>query len=56
MVKEAIDEDLAEGYRDMDARELRKLNQVLFVLIHISSSLLCSLMFWLLLYMVMALK
>lgn len=31
MVKKAIDEDLAEGYRDMDARELRKLNQVLFV-------------------------
>jgi malate dehydrogenase (decarboxylating) len=27
VVKEAIDEDLAEGYRDMDARELRKLNQ-----------------------------
>lgn len=28
MVKEAIEEDLAEGYREMDARELRKLSQV----------------------------
>ncbi|KAK2978673.1 hypothetical protein RJ640_028835, partial [Escallonia rubra] len=27
VVKEAIDEDLAEGYRDMDPRELRKLSQ-----------------------------
>ncbi|XP_019055378.1 PREDICTED: NAD-dependent malic enzyme 62 kDa isoform, mitochondrial-like [Nelumbo nucifera] len=27
VVKEAIKEDLAEGYRDMDSRELRKLNQ-----------------------------
>lgn len=27
VVKEAIEEDLAEGYRDMDARELHKLNQ-----------------------------
>ncbi|KAF7137276.1 hypothetical protein RHSIM_Rhsim07G0039600 [Rhododendron simsii] len=27
VVKEAIEEDLAEGYREMDARELRKLNQ-----------------------------
>ncbi|KAI3418654.1 uncharacterized protein J3R85_013604 [Psidium guajava] len=26
VVKEAIEEDLAEGYRDMDARELQKLN------------------------------
>jgi malate dehydrogenase (decarboxylating) len=28
VIKEAIDEDLAEGYREMDARELRKLNKV----------------------------
>lgn len=28
VIKEAIVEDLAEGYREMDARELRKLNQV----------------------------
>ncbi|KAK9102873.1 hypothetical protein Sjap_020127 [Stephania japonica] len=27
VVREAIEEDLAEGYRDMDARELRKLNK-----------------------------
>ncbi|XP_068650083.1 NAD-dependent malic enzyme 62 kDa isoform, mitochondrial-like [Aristolochia californica] len=27
VVREAIEEDLAEGYRDMDIRELRKLNQ-----------------------------
>ncbi|CAN6566664.1 unnamed protein product [Malus baccata var. baccata] len=27
VIKEAIEEDLAEGYREMDARELRKLNQ-----------------------------
>ncbi|KAK9911225.1 hypothetical protein M0R45_035146 [Rubus argutus] len=27
VIKEAIDEDLAEGYREMDARELRKLNK-----------------------------
>lgn len=27
VVKEAIEEDLAEGYREMDARELQKLNQ-----------------------------
>ncbi|KAJ6404791.1 hypothetical protein OIU84_012876 [Salix udensis] len=27
VVKEAIEEDLAEGYREMDARELRKLSQ-----------------------------
>ncbi|PRQ57015.1 putative malate dehydrogenase (decarboxylating) [Rosa chinensis] len=27
VIKEALDEDLAEGYREMDARELRKLNQ-----------------------------
>ncbi|GAA0153127.1 oxidoreductase [Lithospermum erythrorhizon] len=27
VVKEAIEEDLAEGYRDMDARELKKLDQ-----------------------------
>ncbi|KAL7125976.1 hypothetical protein ABFS83_14G153700 [Erythranthe nasuta] len=27
VIKEAIEEDLAEGYRDMDARELQKLNQ-----------------------------
>lgn len=31
MVKEAIEEDLAEGYREMDGRELRKLNQVFFL-------------------------
>lgn len=28
VVKEAIEEDLAEGYREMDARELQKLNEV----------------------------
>lgn len=28
MVKEAIEEDLAEGYREMDSRELRKLDEV----------------------------
>lgn len=28
VVKEAIKEDLAEGYREMDARELQKLNEV----------------------------
>jgi malate dehydrogenase (decarboxylating) len=28
VVKEAIKEDLAEGYREMDARELQKLSQV----------------------------
>ncbi|GMH22352.1 hypothetical protein Nepgr_024195 [Nepenthes gracilis] len=27
VMKESIEEDLAEGYRDMDARELKKLNQ-----------------------------
>ncbi|XP_057532446.1 NAD-dependent malic enzyme 65 kDa isoform, mitochondrial-like [Amaranthus tricolor] len=27
VVKEAVEEDLAEGYRDMDARELKKLNK-----------------------------
>ncbi|KAM1369845.1 hypothetical protein ACFX15_039655 [Malus domestica] len=27
VIKEAIEEDLAEGYREMDARELRKLSQ-----------------------------
>ncbi|PIN00341.1 Malate dehydrogenase (decarboxylating) [Handroanthus impetiginosus] len=27
VIKEAIEEDLAEGYREMDARELQKLNQ-----------------------------
>lgn len=31
VVKEAIEEDLAEGYREMDGRELRKLNQVFFL-------------------------
>nr|DAD47565.1 TPA_asm: hypothetical protein HUJ06_017502 [Nelumbo nucifera] len=30
VVREAIEEDLAEGYRDMDARDLQKLNQVFF--------------------------
>ncbi|KAJ0792841.1 NAD-dependent malic enzyme 62 kDa isoform [Helianthus annuus] len=28
VISEAIEEDLAEGYREMDARELRKLNKV----------------------------
>lgn len=28
VIKEAVEEDLAEGYRDMDARELQKLNEV----------------------------
>lgn len=28
VIKEAIEEDLAEGYREMDARELQKLNLV----------------------------
>lgn len=28
VVKEAIEEDLAEGYREMDSRELRKLDEV----------------------------
>lgn len=28
VIKEAIEEDLAEGYREIDGRELRKLNQV----------------------------
>lgn len=32
VVKEAIEEDLAEGYREMDARELRRLNQVCLLL------------------------
>ncbi|CAO2835210.1 unnamed protein product [Amaranthus hypochondriacus] len=27
VIKEAVEEDLAEGYRDMDARELQKLNE-----------------------------
>lgn len=27
VIREAVDEDLAEGYRDMDARELKKLNK-----------------------------
>lgn len=30
VIKEAIEEELAEGYRDMDARELRKLSRVFF--------------------------
>lgn len=29
MIKEAIEEDLVEGYREMDARELQKLNEVI---------------------------
>ena len=29
VITEAIEEDLAEGYREMDARELRKLNKVM---------------------------
>ncbi|KAI8545541.1 hypothetical protein RHMOL_Rhmol07G0047700 [Rhododendron molle] len=33
VVKEAIEEDLAEGYREMDARELRKLNQDVFTIL-----------------------
>ena len=28
VIKEAVEEDLAEGYRDMDPRELGKLNKV----------------------------
>lgn len=28
VIKEAVVEDLAEGYRDMDARELGRLNKV----------------------------
>lgn len=28
VIREAIAEDLAEGYRDMDARELQRLSQV----------------------------
>lgn len=28
VVREAVAEDLAEGYRDMDARELARLNEV----------------------------
>lgn len=28
VITEAIEEDLVEGYREMDARELHKLNQV----------------------------
>jgi malate dehydrogenase (decarboxylating) len=28
VVREAVAEDLAEGYRDMDARELAKLSEV----------------------------
>lgn len=31
VIKEAIEEDLAEGYREMDSRELRKLSQVYLV-------------------------
>lgn len=31
VIKEALEEDLAEGYHGMDARELRKLSQVIFV-------------------------
>lgn len=31
VIKEAIEEDLAEGYREMDARELQKLNEVFFL-------------------------
>lgn len=29
VVKEALEEDLAEGYRGVDARELQRFNQVL---------------------------
>lgn len=32
VVKEASKEDLAEGYREMDAQELRRLSQVLLLL------------------------
>ncbi|KAF9617417.1 hypothetical protein IFM89_036338 [Coptis chinensis] len=32
VVKEAIEEDLAEGYRDMDARELRKLSKFMSII------------------------
>ena len=30
VIKEAVEEDLAEGYRTMDARELKRLSQVNF--------------------------
>ena len=35
VVKEAVEEDLAEGYRDIDARELQKIcqSQVIWLLI-----------------------
>lgn len=40
VIKEAIVEDLAEGYREMDARELRKLNKV-----YLRSTLLSNFLF-----------
>ena len=46
VVKEAIEEDLAEGYREMDARELQKLSQVFLLFIQQSISNLCSYMFF----------
>lgn len=33
MIKEAIEEDLAEGYRDIDSRELCRLNQVFLIML-----------------------
>lgn len=36
VVREAVAEDLAEGYRDMDARELRRLTQVAKLLYFVS--------------------
>lgn len=40
VIKEAIVEDLAEGYREMDARELRKLSKV-----YLRSTLLSNFLF-----------
>lgn len=33
VIKEAIEEDLAEGYRDIDSRELCRLNQVFLIML-----------------------
>lgn len=33
VVREAVAEDLAEGYRDMDARELARLSEVVYLFI-----------------------
>ena len=57
MIKEAIEEDLAEGYREMDARELRKLSQVFFFFLFNNQVQISVVFFFLLLfYMVVALK